>query len=111
MRAGGRVNQLAGDPHPVPGFAHRAFQNIADAKLDPDLLYIDGLPFVGEARIAGDHEEPADAGERGDDLLDHAIGEIFLLPVVAEIGEGEYDDRKARWVEYGACGKVLVSIK
>src|SRR5271167_452175 len=30
----------------------------------PDLLHIDGLTFIGEARIAGDDEEPADAGER-----------------------------------------------
>jgi hypothetical protein len=37
------------------------------------------LALVGEGRIAGDDEEPADAGERGDDLLDHAVGEIFLL--------------------------------
>ena len=39
---------------------------------------LDCLAFVGKAQIAGDHEEPADAGERDNDLLDHAIGEIFL---------------------------------
>jgi hypothetical protein len=31
--------------------------------------------FVSEARITGDHEQPADARERGDDLLDHVVGE------------------------------------
>src|SRR6266404_6011159 len=59
-----------------------------------DLLHIDGLPFVGEAGIAGDDEEPADAGEGGDDLLDHAVGEILLLRVAAHIGEGQYRDRR-----------------
>src|SRR5260370_31898974 len=31
----------------------------------------DALPIslIGEGRITGDHEEPADAGKRGDDLL------------------------------------------
>src|SRR4029077_20736453 len=68
MRAGNRVDQLPGDPDPVPCFAHRAFEDIADSKLAADPLYIDGLPFVGEARFPGDDEEPADAAERGDDL-------------------------------------------
>jgi hypothetical protein len=27
--------------------------------------------------------------QSGDDLLDHAVGEIFLLPVAADIGEGQ----------------------
>src|SRR6266404_4808572 len=58
-----------------------------------DLLHIDGLPFVGEARIAGDDEEPADAGEGGDDLLDHAVGEIFLFGVTAQILEWQHRDR------------------
>ena len=34
-----------------------------------------------------------DARERGDDLLDHPIGEVFLLGVSAQIGEREYRDR------------------
>jgi DNA (cytosine-5)-methyltransferase 1 len=33
MRAGGRVDQLSGDPHPIAAFAHRAFEDIAHAKL------------------------------------------------------------------------------
>jgi hypothetical protein len=40
---------------------------------------------VGEARIAGDDQEPADVGQRSDDL-DHAVGEIFLL----QIAEGQH---------------------
>ena len=42
MRAGLGVDQLRGDAHPVAGFAHRAFEDIADAEFAPDLLHIDG---------------------------------------------------------------------
>jgi len=59
------------------------FKYIAHAQFAPDLLHVDRLALVGEARIAGDHEQPADAGERSDDLLDDAVGEIFLLRVAA----------------------------
>src|SRR6516164_3645613 len=94
MRPGQRVDQLRRDAHPSAGFAHRAFEHIADTELSADLLHLDRLAFVRKARIAGDHEEPADAGERGNDLLNHAVGEIFLLRVTAQIGEGQYRDRR-----------------
>ena len=61
MRAGDRIDQLRGDAHPVAALAHRAFEHVAHAEFAADLLHVDGLPFVGEARIAGDHEQPADA--------------------------------------------------
>jgi hypothetical protein len=85
MRASFGVDQLAGDAHPVAAFAYRAFEHVAHPKLAPNLLNIDGLSFVGEGRIAGDDEQPPDTGERADDFLDHAVGEIFLLGVAAEI--------------------------
>ena len=37
------------------------------------------FPLVGKTRIARDHEQPFDAREAGDDVLDHAVDEIFLL--------------------------------
>ena len=33
----------AGDAHPIAGFAHRAFEDIADTELAPDLLHVDRL--------------------------------------------------------------------
>ena len=94
MRAACRVDQLRGDAHPVSAFAHRAFQDIADAELAADLLHIDCPALVSEGRIAGDDKQPADAGERGDDLLDHAVGEVFLLRIAAHIGKGQDRDRR-----------------
>src|SRR5262245_18576773 len=72
VRASLSLDQLPGDAHPPAGFAHRAFEHIADAELAADLLHVDGLALVREARITGDDKEPTDARERGDDLLDHA---------------------------------------
>jgi hypothetical protein len=94
MRIAGRVDQLTGDAHSVAGFAHRAFEDISDAKLAPDLLHIDRLALVRKTRIAGDDKQPADARQRSDDLLDHPVDEIFLLRVAAHIGEGQYSDRR-----------------
>jgi hypothetical protein len=52
------------------------------------------LALVGEGRIAGDDEQPADAAEGGNDLLDHAVGEILLLRIAAHIGKRQYRDRR-----------------
>ena len=54
MRAISRFDQLRSDPHAIASFAHRTFEELADAELTPDLLHIDRLAFVRKARIAGD---------------------------------------------------------
>jgi len=93
MRAVSRIDQLSGDAHAVSALSHRTFEDIADTKLAADLLHIDRSALVRKARIARDDEEPADAGERRDNLLDHTVGKIFLLRVAAQIGEGQHCDR------------------
>src|SRR5262249_40238267 len=52
MHAACRVDQLRGNSNPASGFAHRAFEHIADAEFAPDLLHIDGLALVGEGAVA-----------------------------------------------------------
>jgi hypothetical protein len=94
MRAGHRVDQLPGNTDPIATLAHRAFEHITDAQLAADLLHVNRLTLVRKTRIAGDDEQPADTGERGDDLLDHAVDEIFLLRVAAHIGEGQNCNRR-----------------
>src|SRR5215472_18700531 len=44
--------------------------------------------------ILGDDEEPAYAAQRGDDLVDHAVGEILLLRVAAHIGKRQHSNRR-----------------
>jgi hypothetical protein len=88
------IDQLSRDAHAPTRPAHRAFKDIADAQFTSDLLHVDALALVGKTRISRDDKEPADAGECCDDLLDHAVGEIFLLWVAAQIGEGQHRDRR-----------------
>jgi hypothetical protein len=95
MRPVRSVDQLRGDAHATACLAHAAFEHIAHAEFAPNLLHIDGAAFVGEARVAGDDEEPSYSGERSDDLLDHAVGKIFLLGVAAHVLE--WQDRN-RWL-------------
>src|SRR5215472_3816902 len=79
MRPVTRIDQLRRDAHSTSGFAHRALKNVADAEFATDLLHIYGLAFVSKTRIARDNKEPPNAAQRGNDLLDHAIGEVLLL--------------------------------
>ena len=90
MRAGRGLDQLRGDAHSIGGLAHATLQHIAHAELASDLLHIDAAALISEAQIAGDHEEPSDAAERGDDLLDHAVGEILLLGIGAQVLKRQY---------------------
>jgi hypothetical protein len=94
MRAGLRLDQLGGDAHPVAALADAAFEYIAYAEVAADLLHVGRLALVSKGRVAGDHEQPADAGEGGDDLLDHAVGKIFLLGVARQVLEWQHRDRR-----------------
>jgi hypothetical protein len=93
--------------HSTAGFAHRAFEDIADTELAPDLLHIDGPAFVGKARIAGENDEPADVRQRGGDLLHHAVGKIFLLGISADVLDRQNDERGLlRQWQGGACRRA-----
>src|SRR6516165_3418981 len=69
-------------------------RTLARAQFAADPLHLDGLTFVGKARIAGDDEQPANAAQGRDDFLDHAVGKIFLLRVAGHVGERQYRDRR-----------------
>src|SRR6516164_35555 len=94
MRNGFRFDQLRGDAHSAAALPDRAFQHIAHAKLAADTLHIDRLALVREARIASDYEQRGDAAQCGDDLLDHAVGEILLLRIAADVLKRHYGDRR-----------------
>jgi hypothetical protein len=94
MRAGRNIDELRRDAHPLRQLAHAAFEHVAHAQLSTDLLHVHGPSLVGEARVARDHEQPADVTERGDDVLDHAVGEVVLPGVVAHVLEGQDGDRR-----------------
>ena len=71
MPAGFRIDELRGNTHPPPGLPDRSFEHISHAELAAGLLHIDDPTLIGEAQIARDNHQPADARERGNDLLGH----------------------------------------
>ena len=85
MLSTGSLDRLRRNPYPLPCFPYRSFEQYRTLRSRPTLFHVDHPPFVGKARIAGDDEEPANTTERGDDRLDHAVGEIFLLDIAAQI--------------------------
>ena len=95
MRAGLRVDELDVDAQPIAGALNAALQHIPHVQLAPDLLQIDMFSLVGEGSVAPDHERAGDAREIGGQALRHAIDEIFLLWIAAEIGEGQDHDGEA----------------
>ena len=52
-------------------------------QLATDILNFDGAAFVGEGRIASDHEEASNPRQRRGDRLDNAIGKKFLIGVAS----------------------------
>src|SRR5262249_19560738 len=86
------LGELRADAQAAARFAHAAFEEVAHARPAAVLLHIDGRAFVGRAAGARDDEEPAHLRERGDDLLDHAVGEVFLVRVARHVLERQYGD-------------------
>ena len=92
MRTCERVDQLSRDTYLQTGFSDAAFENLSDAKFAPHLLAVDRFALVGKTRIARDHEQGLETRQCGDDVLDHAVGKIFLLRVTAHILERHHCD-------------------
>ncbi len=76
--AGCAVDQLGGYAHPLSNLAHAAFEDVVNAKLLGDAAYVGRFPLIGEARIAGDDEEPADARQRRYQVLGDTVGRSRL---------------------------------
>src|SRR5258708_11457520 len=87
------LDQLAGNTNAATRFPDASFEHIAHAEFATDLLDVDRLALVGEARIAGDHEQRLEPRQRGDDIFHHAIGEVFLLRIAAHVLEWQHGDR------------------
>ncbi len=72
MNAGGRINQLSGDPQPIAGAANAALKGVADAKIAPDLPDIYRPVPVSKRGVAIDHEQGTNVGERCGDVFHQA---------------------------------------
>src|SRR5262245_45181294 len=95
MRAGFGLDQLSSNADSPAAPSNRAFEDVANSELTANPFHIYRLALVGESAVASDHKEPGNTGERGYDLLDHAVGEIFLLGIAAEVLERQ---NRNRWL-------------
>ena len=68
------------------------FEHIVHAQFTADLLHVHGAALVCEAGISGDHEQPARARQRCNDLFDDAVAEIILLRVATQVVERQHRD-------------------
>ncbi len=96
LRAGCGIDQLDVDPHFLAGTLDAAFDDIAHAELAADLARVDLLALVGKGGVAGDHHAALDPRQVGGQIVGDAVGEIFLLRIVAEIGERQHDHGQPR---------------
>ncbi len=73
-----------------------ALDDMADTELPADLRELLRLAAVGQRRSARDHLQVSDLREPCDDLVLHAIGEIGVRLVLAEVFERQHCDRALR---------------
>src|SRR5437868_1802437 len=103
------TDQLGHDPQRVAVAAYTPLENSADAELLADLADADILSFEGECRSARGNMEPFDVGQRVDDLLSDAIGEIFVARLPAHIYERQYGNRGRRGPRNGGLRRRAVA--
>ena len=87
-----RIDKLRRHTDAGSRLANTALKHVTDAQFPADLLHVHGSALVDEARVARDHEEPAQPGQRRDNVLGHAIAEVLLLRIAAHVDEGEDGD-------------------
>src|SRR5260370_18354883 len=90
------VDELHVDAHAVSAALDAALEDIADVQLAPDRLHVEPLAFVGERRIAGDHDGVSYPRKVGREALRDPVDEMLLLRFAADVGEREDDHREAR---------------
>jgi hypothetical protein len=96
VAAAERVDQLRGEADAIGRLAHAALQHVAHAEIAGDLPHVNRPVLVDEGRVAGDDEQPPEARQRGDDVLDHAVGEVLLVGVIRQVGERQHGNRSRR---------------
>ena len=94
MAAGLAVDQLGGDPDPLPRLAHAAFEHVADAQFARDIGDINRLALEGEGGVARDDLQRRDLAQVGRDVLADPVAEIFLLGIATHVHERKHAHRR-----------------
>ena len=94
LPARGRVDELRIDTDLVTGPAHAAFQHVAHAQLLRRPRAPSARALEGKDRVPGDDEQPRDLRQVGDEVLGHAVDEVRLLRIAAQIRERQDGERR-----------------
>ena len=86
---------------------HAAFDDVADAKLAPDLGQLLRLRPIRQRRRARDHLQVTDLRQPRDDLVLHAVGEIGVRLVFAQVFERQDRDGAFRRARSAVSGPPL----
>src|SRR5205809_169601 len=100
MISGVSINQLHIHAKSVTSTLCRTLQHITDVQLTTQLSYVDGFALEGERGVPRNHERAADARQVRGQALGHAIHEILLLGIAADIRKRQHHDgqtRSGRW--------------
>jgi hypothetical protein len=91
---GANVDELDNDAHAITSFAHAPVEDGIGTECRADLLQT-LLPILeAHHRRAGNHLERSNLRQMRDDVVGDPVGEIVVLGIRAEIGEGQHCDRR-----------------
>jgi hypothetical protein len=86
----GHIDQLRREPEPPAGAADAALEHGADLEPLADRPDVFELALERKDRCSRYHVQPADLRQRVDQLVGHAIGEVLVVRVGAQVGKGEH---------------------
>lgn len=105
----GGIDQLHRDPQPVAVVTHAAFDHVVHAERAGDGANVLGPILEREGRRARGDLQRRRLGQPMDQFLSQAIGEVFVVPVRAHIGERQHRDpmRCSADVRCGVLARVI----
>jgi len=86
------TDELGRDAEAVTRLADASFEHCRHAELPSDLAQIQGLSLELKRRRPCHNSQVVQLGQRVDELLRHAVAEVFLFWVRAHVGEREDGD-------------------
>src|SRR5215813_1254912 len=92
-----RIDELPGESHTISCLAHTPLEHVTNAEFARDLFDVDGAALVGEAGVSRDDKQRRKTRQRRDDFIGHAIGEILLFWVRADILKRQNGDGWPVW--------------
>ncbi len=89
---------------------NRSLEQIGDVELLADVARVDRFSLEREGRRAWRDAKPGNLGERADQIVRDAVGEILLRRVAADVRERQHRDGLRSWLPRGHTAKIATPI-